>query len=77
MSFAATLPSGINLGAIVKAIAPAPIRFDPFGIMSGYKAYDIYSSLDAKSDAELAAMGLDRAALPAVAMAGAEEALRT
>jgi hypothetical protein len=34
--------------------------FDPFGIVSGFRAYRIYSDLDAKSDAELARIGLDR-----------------
>jgi len=40
---------------------------DPFGIASGYRAYAIYSTLEAKSDDELAAMGLKRTDLPRVA----------
>jgi hypothetical protein len=41
---------------------------DPFGIVSGFRAYRIYSDLDAKSDRELARIGLDRATIARAAI---------
>jgi hypothetical protein len=45
-----------------------PIRFDPLGIVSGFRAYRIYSYLAGKSDAELARMGMEREKIVRVAM---------
>jgi hypothetical protein len=73
MSFAANAPRGIDLRDLATAIAPGEIRFDPLGLVTGYKAYTIYSALAAKSDAELTAMGVTRADLPGLAMAAAQD----
>jgi hypothetical protein len=68
MSAATAVSQGLDLRAIADAVAPDGFRFDPFGLVSGYKAYAIYTALDARSDADLAAMGLSRAELPRTAM---------
>ena len=68
MSATMTPTLGADLLRLVDAIAPGPIRFDPFGFVSGYKAHQIYTALAAKSDEELAAMNLTRTELPGVAM---------
>lgn len=68
MSTAAAVQSGFDPRRIAEALAPGTFRFDPLGIVSGYKAYLIYTGLAAKSDKELAAMRLDRRDLPRVAM---------
>jgi hypothetical protein len=68
MGIAATAPGGIDLRSIADAIAPGKVRFDPLGLVTGYKAYQIHTALAAKSDAELACMGLQRKDLPGVAM---------
>lgn len=47
--------------------SPRVGRFDPFGLVTGYKAYRIYEELAWKTDAELAELGLTRADLPRVA----------
>lgn len=72
MSTATVAQSGIDLRRIADALAPGAIRFDPLGIVSGYKAYQIYTGLAAKSDTELAALGLDRTELPRFAMKAAD-----
>lgn len=63
--------TGIDFRALAETVAPGRIRFDPLGFVSGYKAYQIYTGLSAKSDADLAGMGLTRADLPHVAMSAA------
>ena len=64
--------SGVDFRAIAETIVSTKFRFDPLGLVSGYKSYLIYSGLAAKSDAELAGMGLTRHDIPRVAA----EALR-
>ncbi|MDU8941788.1 hypothetical protein [Ovoidimarina sediminis] len=59
---------GVDIRAIANAFAPGAFRVDPLGLVSGFKAYLIYSALAAKSDAELAAMGLKRETLGRTAM---------
>lgn len=73
MSDTVAIPNGLNLRAIAEAIVPGRINFDPLGFVSGYKAYQIYTALDAKSDAELAALGLKRVDLPRVAVSAVHE----
>ncbi len=68
MSIATAAPRGLDFLAIARTFTPAPIRFDPFGIVTGYKAFQIYTGLEAKSDRDLAAMGIARRDLPQVAM---------
>lgn len=68
MSTATYAGSGIDLRALASAFAPGPVRFDPLGLVSGYKAYSIYTALTSKSDAELARLGLEREDLPRAAM---------
>lgn len=72
MTSATVAQSGIDLRRIAEALAPGAFRFDPFGVVSGYKAYLIYTGLAAKSDPELAALGLTRSDLPRVALQAAE-----
>lgn len=55
-----TARRGADVRAIADRFAPGTVRFDPLGIVSGFKAYLIYSALSAKSDLELEAMGLRR-----------------
>lgn len=76
MSMTTTAQAGIDLRAIAASFAPGSFRFDPFGLVSGYKAYLIYTGLDAKSDSELAEIGLSRRDLPRAAMTAAN-VLRT
>ncbi len=68
MSVATATPLGFDLRAIAETLAPGSFRFDPFGLVSGYKAYLIYTGLAAKSDGELAKLGLSRKDLPHAAM---------
>lgn len=71
MSAATLSQNGIDLQSIAQALAPGKIRFDPLGMISGYKAYLIYTGLAAKSDQELEKLGLTRAELPKTAMLAA------
>lgn len=57
-----------SLSQIVSAVAPMRFLRDPFGFVSGYRAYLVYTHLAAKSDDELAALGLTRTDLPRAAM---------
>ncbi|NNF24895.1 MAG: DUF1127 domain-containing protein [Rhodobacteraceae bacterium] len=68
MSVATAAPYSIDFRSIADSLAPGAIRFDPLGIVSGYKAYMIYTGLAAKSDAELADIGLKRTDISRVAM---------
>lgn len=68
MTIASLAHPSVDLQSLVESIAPRKIRFDPLGLVSGYKAYLVYSGLAAKSDAELDALGLTRADLPRVAL---------
>ncbi|POF34508.1 hypothetical protein [Roseibium marinum] len=58
----------IKLQDVIKSITPKRPNFDPLGLVSGYRAYLLYTHLSAKSDNELALMGVTRAELPSVAM---------
>ena len=60
MSVAASARGGIDFQAIADAIAPRRVKRDPLGLAAGFRAYRIYSELDAKSDTELAHLGLSR-----------------
>ena len=57
-----------DLRAIVDAVAPKHFMRDPFGLVSGYRTYLVYSYLDGRSDAELSEMGLSRRDIPRAAM---------
>jgi hypothetical protein len=46
------------------------------GMMSGFEAYKVYTALDAMSDSQLKAKGMDRAELPAIAMKTFTEACK-
>ena len=63
----APVGAGLDIGQIADAIAPKKFRTDPFGLFSGYRAYLVYTRLDAMADHELAAIGLDRRDIPQVA----------
>ena len=60
--------SGVDFRAIAESIVSTRFNFDPLGLVSGYKSYLIYSDLSAKSDEELAEMGLTRQDIPRVAI---------
>lgn len=49
-----------DFAGIARRLVPARRSRDRFGIFAGYRAYLVYQALEAKSDAELAALGLRR-----------------
>jgi len=57
-----------SLREIANAIAPKGGLKDFYGLLSGLRAYRVYTALESRSDPELRAMGLTRADLPRVAM---------
>jgi hypothetical protein len=57
-----------DFGAIVRALQPGTFNRDPLGLVSGFKAYHIHTALAARSDRELAALGLTRRDIPHAAM---------
>jgi uncharacterized protein YjiS (DUF1127 family) len=63
-----------SMRKLVEAIAPTPGRFDPLGLVSGYRAYLVHARLDAMDDAQLSAIGLTRADVPRAAMEAVLEA---
>jgi hypothetical protein len=71
MTVASLAHPSVDLQSLVETIAPGKIRFNPFGMVSGYKAYLIYTGLAAKSDEELAELGLARSELPQLALRAA------
>ena len=76
MAFISDFAPTRRLADLVADIAPARRGFDPLGIAAGMRAYRIYATLDAKSDAELAELGLARTDAPraAAGMAFGEQA---
>ena len=76
MSSAATATQFGASGTLADAIAPKPLRFDPLGFVSGFEAYQIYTALAAKTDGELAALGLGRADLANAAMTAVRDRSR-
>ncbi|MFT7106144.1 MAG: hypothetical protein ACJAVT_000661 [Yoonia sp.] len=52
------------------------VRANLQGMMSGFEAYKVYTALDAMSDSQLKAKGMDRAELPAIAMKTFTEACK-
>lgn len=61
-----------SLKSLATTFSPKGGRFDPFGLVTGMRAYQIFSDLDAKGDAELATLGLVRSDLPRAAMDAAQ-----
>ncbi len=57
-----------DLRSFFGALLPRNLSFDPLGIFAGFAAHRLYMELDAKSDAELARMNIDRADIAQVAM---------
>lgn len=72
MTAATAQNPGLDLGKLAETLAPGSFRFDPFGLVSGYKTYQIFTALSAKSDAELADLGITRTDLPAMAIKAAD-----
>lgn len=70
MAFAASghNPATRDLTEVINAVAPKRFLRDPFGLVSGYRAYLVYTHLAAKSDAELKNLGLSRDMLARTAM---------
>jgi hypothetical protein len=62
---AATFTTPIHLEATTRADGPGR-RFDPFGIVSGFRAYRIYTDLAALSDVLLSSVGLERGSIARV-----------
>lgn len=56
-----------TLQDLVLKISPTPSKFDPFGLVSGYKAYRVWQHLDAMDDHQLSALGISRADVPRLA----------
>jgi hypothetical protein len=67
MDITANTPTN-SLSDIISAVAPKRFLRDPFGFVSGYRAYLVYTHLNAKSEAELTVLNLNRSDLPRVAM---------
>lgn len=61
----------VDISRLADAIAPKRSRSDFFGLVPGYRAYLIYTHLEAKSDPELARLGLNRRDLPRIALEAA------
>ena len=68
MSISDVLPRGLSLRAVVHAVASFRLPADPLGLSYGFNAYQAYTALDAKSDAQLAAIGLNRSDVARAAM---------
>lgn len=64
------------LSDLIGRIAPPKALRNTLGLVTGYRAYLIYTHLSAKSDGELVALGVTRAELPGLAMQAAQEANR-
>lgn len=68
MTHVATAPAATpTLRDIAQRFAPRSLDFDFLGIGTGYRAWLIYTGLNARSDAELQRLGLDRIDLPRIA----------
>ncbi len=76
MTTATAFAPSPRLAGVLASIAPARIRFDPLGLASGFRAYSIYTYLNARSDAELAMLGIGRADVARVAVEAASDAAR-
>ncbi len=76
MSAATAAPRGVDYRSIAETFAPGAFSADPFGLVSGYKAYRIFTALSEKSDAQLAALGLSRNDIPRAAMRAADALYR-
>jgi hypothetical protein len=57
-----------SLRDITNSVAPKGGLKDLFGLLSGLRAYRVYTALESRSDPELRAMGLTRKDLPRVAL---------
>lgn len=75
MSVTASYPTSA-LADLIGRIAPLKALRDPLGLLSGYRAYLIYTHLSARSDEELVALGLNRSELPGLAMQAAQDGRR-
>lgn len=68
MSISATLKTtSPDLRGLLKSFAPGKAASGYLGLALGMRAYRVYVALDAKSDAELAEMGISRCDVPRVA----------
>lgn len=56
-----------TLQDLLRKIAPASIKFDPLGLVSGYKAYRVWQHLSDMDDQQLAAHGISRSEIPRLA----------
>lgn len=57
-----------KLDDILDVIRSVRFSRDPFGLVSGFRSYQLYTSLNAKSDFELAELNLSRSDLARVAV---------
>ena len=57
-----------SLREIAESVAPKGQLKDFFGLLTGLRAYRVYTALESRSEPELRKMGLTRADLPRVAM---------
>ena len=56
-----------TLQDLLRKIAPKPSKFDPLGLVSGYKAYRVWQRLNDLDDQQLAALGVSRSEVPRLA----------
>jgi uncharacterized protein YjiS (DUF1127 family) len=56
-----------DLTSFFKSLLPTK-AVDPFGIFAGFRAYRMFQDLDAKTDRELAELGIERGDIARVAM---------
>lgn len=76
MTTAVLTPSG-DLLTLIEEVAPKRFSYDFLGLLSGYRAYQVYTHLRAMSDAELAALGVRRHDLARLAMETVFDGRRT
>ena len=60
MTYIEAMPPVISLPSLADLIAPRRFIADPFGLVSGYRAYLVYTFLSNRTDAELHRLGLER-----------------
>lgn len=68
MNYITAPRKGFDLSSLAGVLGLDRLRASARGMVSGYRAYQIYTGLDRMSDNQLRAMGLERAELPGLAM---------
>ncbi|WP_299757681.1 hypothetical protein [uncultured Boseongicola sp.] len=74
MNYITASRKSFDLPSLAGVLGLDHLRASVRGMVSGYKAYQVYTRLDGMSDNQLKASGLERAELPSVAMKTITEA---